>query len=169
MGRLVRLVRGSWAIKDYGEWNFDLIPSEISYGVMVQENQTLECLIGLVKARYLLPAETAMDLTYQFLEWMLGSDGNRTPLIDIATNGDVEFSLPLERTTLNWLYGWLWAPTTEIIISRVQHMRMEIFPTCWPMKKDITGVIFVLLVLMKEIFLTFVVGLMAQSCFGKGF
>lgn len=65
------------------------------YGVMVQENETFESLVLIVKTRYLLPVETAMVLTFQFPKWMLVPEGNRTPPIDIATNSDVEFFMSI--------------------------------------------------------------------------
>lgn len=71
MGKLVRLVRGTWRKNEVGEWSMELVPTEISYGVMLQENQTFTTLVGIVKTRYLLPAETEVLLTFQFPKWML--------------------------------------------------------------------------------------------------
>ncbi|VVB16761.1 unnamed protein product [Arabis nemorensis] len=48
MGKVVRLVRGSWRKNAEGEWNLELIPTEVSYGVMALANRTRGSTFGAV-------------------------------------------------------------------------------------------------------------------------
>lgn len=75
MVKLVTLRRGEWFKAGNGDWDFKQDPEDISYSVLVQENESFDSLMDMVKTRYMLAPHNLVSLTFRFPEWMLVPDG----------------------------------------------------------------------------------------------
>ncbi|VVA91702.1 unnamed protein product [Arabis nemorensis] len=76
MGLLVRVLRGVWKKSGTGEWGFLTRPGEMAQENVLQENESYERLLEIVRATYHLDDNTKLALTFQFPDWMLKPNGN---------------------------------------------------------------------------------------------
>ncbi|KAG5397791.1 hypothetical protein IGI04_019605 [Brassica rapa subsp. trilocularis] len=90
MGRLMKLVIELWSKNSTGEWSFEETSCYTGEAIIINNNQSFDGLIELMRIRLNLGILTPVALTYQLPDWMLVPDGPRTPPITLSCDKDVE-------------------------------------------------------------------------------
>ncbi|KAG5401388.1 hypothetical protein IGI04_015995 [Brassica rapa subsp. trilocularis] len=90
MGRLVKLSLGLWTKNSNGDWSFEVTSSYHGEAIIINNNETFDGLVELIRIRLNLGILTPVALTYQLPEWMIVPDGPKTPPITLSCDKDVE-------------------------------------------------------------------------------
>ncbi|KAG5405072.1 hypothetical protein IGI04_011191 [Brassica rapa subsp. trilocularis] len=90
MGRLVKLSLGLWTKNSNGDWSFEETSSYDGEAIVINNNETFDGLVELIRIRLNLGILTPVALTYQLPDWMIVPDGPKTPPITLSCDKDVE-------------------------------------------------------------------------------
>ncbi|CAN7021445.1 unnamed protein product [Brassica rapa subsp. trilocularis] len=90
MGRLVKLSLGLWTKNSNGDWSFEVTSSYHGEAIIINNNETFDGLVELIRIRLNLGILTPVALTYQLPDWMNVPDGPKTPPITLSCDKDVE-------------------------------------------------------------------------------
>ncbi|CAG7909100.1 unnamed protein product [Brassica rapa] len=90
MGRLVKLSLGLWTKNSDGDWSFEVTSSYHGEAIIINNNETFDGLVELIRIRLNLGILTPVALTYQLPDWMIVPDGPKTPPITLSCDKDVE-------------------------------------------------------------------------------
>ncbi|KAH0868661.1 hypothetical protein HID58_075683 [Brassica napus] len=90
MGRLVKLVLGLWTKNSTGDWSFEVTSCYHGETIIINNNETFDSLVELIRIRLNLGILTPVALTYQLTDWMLVPDGTKTLPITLSCDKDVE-------------------------------------------------------------------------------
>lgn len=94
----MRLWRGEWIRDNDGAWNFHPDPTDFGFGAMIQDSETYESLMSIVRTRYVVGELTPIVVSYQFPSWILGPMGRRSVPITIADTSDI----PIMMSVREW-------------------------------------------------------------------
>ena len=86
----MKLVIELWSKNSTGEWSFEETSCYTGEAIIINNNQSFDGLIELMRIRLNLGILTPVALTYQLPDWMLVPDGPRTPPITLSCDKDVE-------------------------------------------------------------------------------
>jgi len=71
---VVRLVRGEWKRDEYGCYEHVAELDGLCLAVKLRERDTFAKVVTVVKERLSLGSEDEVELSYQWLQWMMGPD-----------------------------------------------------------------------------------------------
>ncbi|KAG2316173.1 hypothetical protein Bca52824_019295 [Brassica carinata] len=90
MGRLVRVVKGQWFKSQQGNWRFEPNRNYPVQDILVGVNDPVQRLFALVRGVFYIRYVTPVVLTFQLPQWVMGTNGQTFPPLNLLTDSDVE-------------------------------------------------------------------------------